>query len=417
MKKKLTHNLGLKILAVLFAAGLWVISININDPISPRTYSINVQLVNLKELTDAGKYVEVLEDTDNIRVTVRASRSVLASFNEKNLVATADLSEMTDDNLIPIALTTTKTDEKIESIKADKEYVKVSIENVTRLQKSITVVAQNEPAEGYILRQTTTDQNAVIISGPDSLVSRVATARVEINVDGATSDVNISLPLRLYDEEGRVINDNRLSKSVTNVSTTATIFQLKDVELAYNVTGEVAEGYVYTKEVKSNPSIVTVAGKPGALKNIDKIDISNAIDIEGATGDVSVELDLNDYLPEGIILANSEVSTIKATAVVEKEELRIMEINLNSIELKNVPENLDVKLKGEDTLEIRIAGKKSVLDALTAEAIVAYVDVEALMQAEEVEELSPGHYYPKIVFDLPDFLRIQEPLNAHIVVE
>ena len=122
MKKKLTHNLGLKILAVLFAAGLWVISININDPISPRTYSVNVQLVNLKELTDAGKYVEVLEDTDNIRVTVRASRSVLAGFNEKNLVATADLSEMTEDNLIPIALTTTKTDEKIESIKADKAF-------------------------------------------------------------------------------------------------------------------------------------------------------------------------------------------------------------------------------------------------------------------------------------------------------
>jgi len=417
MKKKLTHNLGLKILAVLFAAGLWVISININDPISPRTYSVNVQLVNLKELTDAGKYVEVLEDTDNIRVTVRASRSVLAGFNEKNLVATADLSEMTEDNLIPIALTTTKTDEKIESIKADKEYVKVSIENVTRVQKNITVVTQNEPAEGYILRQTTTDQNAVIISGPDSLVSRVATARVEINVDGATSDVNISLPLRLYDEEGRVINDNRLSKSVTNVSTTATIYQLKDVELAYNVTGEVAEGYVYTKEIKSNPSIVTIAGKPSVLKTIDKIEISNAIDLEGATGDVVADIDLNDYLPEGVVLANSDATMVKVTAVVEKEELRIMEIDLDSIELRNVPEGMDVRLKGDKTIEVRVAGMKSVLDALTTEAMLAYVDIEALMHSEEVDELAPGHYYPKIVFELPDFLRIQEPLNAHIVVE
>jgi len=267
------------------------------------------------------------------------------------------------------------------------------------------------------LRQTTTDQNAVIISGPDSLVSRVATARVEINVDGATSDVNISLPLRLYDDEGRVINDNRLSKSVTNVSTTATIYQLKDVELAYNVTGEVAEGYVYTKEIKSNPSIVTIAGKPSVLKTIDKIEISNAIDLEGATGDVVADIDLNDYLPEGVVLANSDATMVKVTAVVEKEELRIMEIDLDSIELRNVPEGMDVRLKGDKTIEVRVAGMKSVLDALTTEAMLAYVDIEALMHSEEVDELAPGHYYPKIVFELPDFLRIQEPLNAHIVVE
>ena len=83
MKKNLTHNLGLKILAVIFAACLWLISININDPVSPSNYNVTVQLLNLKTMTNTGKFVEVLDDTDNIRVTVRASRSVFSSFNEK----------------------------------------------------------------------------------------------------------------------------------------------------------------------------------------------------------------------------------------------------------------------------------------------------------------------------------------------
>ena len=78
MAKKLTNNLGLKILAVLIASLLWLIAININDPVGQQTYTVNVQMVNLSKLTDNNKYVEVLEGSDTIRVTVRAARSVLS---------------------------------------------------------------------------------------------------------------------------------------------------------------------------------------------------------------------------------------------------------------------------------------------------------------------------------------------------
>ena len=135
MKKKLTHNLGLKLAALFCACCLWLICMNINDPVSQRVYTVSVQLLNMNTLTNAGKYVEVLDGTDSIRVTVRASRSVFSDFTEKNIVATADVSEMTGDNRLPIAITTTKSDSKIESIVADKEYVEVDIENMLKLTK------------------------------------------------------------------------------------------------------------------------------------------------------------------------------------------------------------------------------------------------------------------------------------------
>ena len=47
MAKKLTNNLGLKILAVLIASLLWLIAININDPVGQQTYTVNVQMVNV----------------------------------------------------------------------------------------------------------------------------------------------------------------------------------------------------------------------------------------------------------------------------------------------------------------------------------------------------------------------------------
>ena len=67
MKDKLTNNLKLKVIAVLFAAGLWMISININDPYQSKDYSVQVQLLNMNVMTGAGKYVEVANDSDEIK--------------------------------------------------------------------------------------------------------------------------------------------------------------------------------------------------------------------------------------------------------------------------------------------------------------------------------------------------------------
>ena len=52
MAKKLTHNLGLKILAVLASIILWFIAININDPMSTNVYNVTVQLENLDKLVN-----------------------------------------------------------------------------------------------------------------------------------------------------------------------------------------------------------------------------------------------------------------------------------------------------------------------------------------------------------------------------
>ena len=42
LAKKLTNNLGLKVLAVLFAIALWIVVVNIDDPVKPAQYTISV---------------------------------------------------------------------------------------------------------------------------------------------------------------------------------------------------------------------------------------------------------------------------------------------------------------------------------------------------------------------------------------
>ena len=420
MKKRLTHNLGLK-LAALFCAGcLWLISMNINDPVSQRVYTVAVQLLNMNTLTNAGKYVEVLDDTDSIRVTVRASRSVFSDFSEKNIVATADVSEMTDDNRLPIALTTTKSDSKIESIVADKEYVEVDIENIMKLQKRISVKVVNEPAEGYLLGNINTDQNAVIITGPESVVSRIASTAVEINVDGAASDVNITLPVHLYDADGREVDDAKLTKSVSEVFTTASILQTKEVPLQYVATGTPQEGYIFTNEYAAEPNTVIIAAKTSVLKNINGITIEDALDLDGATGNVSAEVEIKKYLPDNTILADNRFDGVATvTALVEQESIRTVEIPVDNITLTNIPEGFEAKFRGiEDTVSVKLAGLGSRLNQLEIASLMGTVDVgEYFEQMEEGTEIKEGSYYPRASFELPEYVYVKDGGTVHIVLE
>lgn len=419
MKKKLTHNLGLKIASVLLAIGLWLVAVNINDPISQRIYTVSVQMLNMNTLTNSGKYVEVLDDTDTVRVTVRASRSVFSDFSEKNIVATADVGQMTEDNRLPIEVTSNKTGSKIESIKADKGYVEVSIEDMVKLQKRIAVEVLNQPADGYLLGTISTDQNAVIISGPESVVDRIARTQVEINVDGATSDVNITLPVHLYDAEGHEIDDSRLTASVKEVFTTASVLQKKEVPIEYSVKGEPADDFIFADEYRKTPQSVVIAAKPSILKNVTSIVVEDPIDIEGATANVEMTVELKQYLPDGVILADGSVSSsVSVEAVIEEEKTKILEVPYDSIDLTNIPEGYNAKLKSmEEKMTVKVVGLSENVDSVTADNLKGSVDVNAYFLAGEGEDFRAGSYYPSASFDLPDYVRLKEKVTVHMILE
>ena len=69
LAKKLTNNLGLKVLAVLFAIALWIVVVNIDDPVKPAQYTISVTQDNMDYLTSNGKYSETLGGKNTVTFT------------------------------------------------------------------------------------------------------------------------------------------------------------------------------------------------------------------------------------------------------------------------------------------------------------------------------------------------------------
>lgn len=419
MKEKLTKNLNLKIIAVLFSVGIWIISININDPYQSKTYSVTVQLQNMAAMTGAGKYVEIMNNTDEISVSVRANRSVLDSFSAANILATADLTEIDENNQVPIKLNTTRiSGSKIESIRSDSTYVSLKVEDIRRIQKNIEVTVKNEPAEGYILGKASMEQNALKISGPESEVNKVAKATVTFDLEGATDDLSMLLPIELYDEAGERIIDSRLTVSIEEVQCTATILATKEVPLKFKVSGEAEKGYSWTGEVKGEPAVISIAAKSNILKNINYIDIPDAIDVSNAKADVKSLIDLKSYLPEGVSFVNPSFSgRVLVTAYVEPEINRKVNLESRRIQLINVPEGMEGKALLEDEVfELNFVGRQSLMAQLNEEEVLGYLDIQEYMSSHNLNELKPGTYVIPLGFDLPDGIVLEENLEIEVEI-
>ena len=419
MKEKLTKNLNLKIIAVLFSVGIWIISININDPYQSKSYSVTVQLQNMAAMTGAGKYVEIMNNTDEISVSVRANRSVLDSFSAANILATADLTEIDENNQVPIKLNTTRiSGSKIESIRSDSTYVSLKVEDIRRIQKNIEVTVKNEPAEGYILGKASMEQNALKISGPESEVNKVAKATVTFDLEGATDDLSMLLPIELYDEAGERIIDSRLTVSIEEVQCTATILATKEVPLKFKVSGEAEKGYSWTGEVKGEPAVISIAAKSNILKNINYIDIPDAIDVSNAKADVKSLIDLKSYLPEGVSFVNPSFSgRVLVTAYVEPEINRKVNLESRRIQLINVPEGMEGKALLEDEVfELNFVGRQSLMAQLNEEEVLGYLDIQEYMSSHNLNELKPGTYVIPLGFDLPDGIVLEENLEIEVEI-
>ena len=104
MKKyRFSNNLGLKIIAFFFSAFLWLIVVNVDNPIGSRTFAdIPVRIINDDIITSSGEVYQVIGE-NTVSVVVYANREVRQKLDPEDIIATADVSQMdTTTNLIPI---------------------------------------------------------------------------------------------------------------------------------------------------------------------------------------------------------------------------------------------------------------------------------------------------------------------------
>lgn len=409
MGKKLTNNWGLKLIAILFALILWFAVINVDDPVVSETFkNVPVQLVNTEVLTEAGMTYEVLENSAVIEtITIYGPRTLVESLNENDIIAKADINDITVANTVAINVTVdARNSSKITNIRSSLECVKLNIEESKNKQMVISATTSGKLASGYIVGGIELDQNRIRVSGPESVISKIVTAKVNVDVTESSSDVATYGTVRLYDKDGVEIESDLLVKSTEKVHINVNVVPTKYVPVKYQLTGTPAEGYAVVEDsITCDIMTVLIAGETEALRNVDEILISGEeLNVEDAAETKEFTISLKNYLPNNIILGDKEYDG-KVTIKVPVEEVvtEVVELLQSNITVANIPEGMQVQLVDvPDYMELEVTGVVSkVRDTMTND-VMAVVDMNAVLPSTGLSAWLEGTYEVEMDLNVPE---------------
>lgn len=164
MRKRLTGNLGLKILAFFTAVFMWFIVVNIDDPVIEKTYNgIPVNVINEEIVTTTNRTYQIVDDTQEVNVTVSAQRSVMDKIKAEDITAVADMKELSMGTQIPIEVSIPRY--RYEKAYTTPRNLQVKIEDEARSNFPIVPTTLGTVREGYVLGELKADPEKIACGG------------------------------------------------------------------------------------------------------------------------------------------------------------------------------------------------------------------------------------------------------------
>ena len=423
MKNKLTHNLGLKILALVFSVGLWFVVNNITDPIGEKSfYNVPVEIINEDKITNEGKVYEVLDGTDAINVKITGKKSVISYINKEDIKAVADLSELTFMNTVTIKVSSVKNNTELE-FSPSIDNMKLSIEDMKQVQKMINTSTSGVPAEGYVVGTVTPSQNVVRLSGPESLIDQIDKVEAVANISGYATDITSSVELKFCNAEGNEIKSSSIKTNISTINVAVTILGTKEVPVKFEVQGKPADGYVVSHEMVTVPEVVKIAGRKSALDNVTEINVVDpALAVDGLSEDMTTIINIRKYLPSGVQLAETSFNgNVSVTVGIEPLITKEYEIPVKNFAVGNAPEGYEVTIQEFENKEIEnyrisVSGIEEDIRKIKANDVIGVVDMQMIAETQGITEWAEGSYVGEITFNLSNNIILKAPYSLTVVL-
>lgn len=381
--KIITNNFGLKVLAVVVAVIFWLVIVNVEDPEKTQVFTIPVTIENEDYLTDMGKTYEVLNHSDTITFTVSAQRSVLERVTEDDFIAVADMRDIVNMSEIPVVISAQKYANQL-SIANRTQYVEIKAENIVSKDFDVQLILDGSMPSGYSMSSNTLSPETVTVSGPESVVDSIKTAAVHVNAKDLTGNRQVQETIKLYDSSENIVSQKHLTLSSHSVLVSMDVLQQKTVPVKYETEGTPEDGY-YLEKVSGNVSRIKIEGTPKTLKKVNEITVDGkALDISGLKKSTTVSVDLSDYLPDGVTLAEGESKQAKVVLTIEGRISKEFEIPASNIELQNIPEGYNAVLK-DSSVKVTLEGYSEELDQINASDLKGKADLSGQTQEGTVE--------------------------------
>ena len=424
-KRKLTDNLSLKIMSVAIAIVVWLIVVNIDNPVGTNYYTItDVELIN-KEYVESsdtiGKMCMPEENQDSVKVAITASKKVRDRIRLSDITAVADLQQAvsldTDPVMVPITVTCLASGVLPSDIKVTPQNLTVNLDE-KETQEFVVNVSKGDtkPGKDYEVGSLTASPEKIRITGPKTLVNKIDKVNATIALDGNTEDYTQEVNLTIYDKNQEALSESEMNslriENNAKVVVTAKLWKIRTgVKIAAGYVGTPAGGY-QVESVKTVPDTISVAGNTEGLESLSENDNmitipADRIDISGESKDVERKISLKNLLPDNVKLTSDSSEDVWVTVSILPVGSQEFNLPTKNIEVKNKPDNLQVTFETAQ-IALRIKSESEDLEDLNINE-----DVKAEIDLKDKEA---GNYKVPVKLSLPDGYEMVEDVYTEVVI-
>ena len=424
-KRKITDNIPLKIMSVAVAVVVWLIVVNIDNPVGTNYYTLNnVELIN-KEYVESsdtiGKMCMPEQSQDSIRVAITTTKKIRDRIKVTDISAVADLQQAvsldTNPVMVPITVTCSIPGVSANDIKVTPQNLSVNLDE-KETQEFVVNVSRGDtkPGKDYEVGSLTANPEKVRITGPKTLINKIDKVNAAIDLDGNTQDFSQDVNLTIIDKNQEPLSDSeRNSLRIENnakVVVTARLWKIRQgVGISAGYVGTPADGY-QVGSVKTVPDTISVAGSTEGLESLAQNDNvitipADSIDISGESKDVEKKINLSNLLPDNVKLTSDSSEDVWVTVSILPVGSREFDIPTKSIEVKNKPDDLQVTFETAQ-IAVRIKSDENDMDDLNAQK-----DIKASIDLNGKEE---GNYEVPVKIVLPDGYETVEDVTTEVVI-
>lgn len=371
MDRFLQNNTVLRIIAVILSCIIWL---TVNAPSSAPASSQNGTIQR-----QFSYQVQVQTAADMVATTV-SNPMAIVTVNVDALTASSLSSQMQSVTVIanakglgsgPHTVSLEAANMPAYNYTISPSAVSIVLEHKTQSQRDVKINVQGYPAGGYMAGTPTTNTPVVQIRGSKELVESVSSVVADISIQGSKQGVTKSVQLIALNSAGQPVTGAQITPAAVEVTVPIEAPQMNAV-LVPQVVGSVAPGYA-VGGLTVNPSSVTIFGAPNNLPNSQNISLP--VNVTGMRQTTT----LHTQIPLGTGVTRTVPASAAITVTIEPSASKFL--TGVPIQVEHVPTGHQVNLSGPGTVDVTVSGPKSVIDALTASSVTAYVDASTLTSA------------------------------------
>lgn len=413
MRKRLMNNWGLKVLAFFVAFMMWLLVVNIDDPVTHKTFTdIPVSVINEEVLANSQQpqTYQIVDNTQAVDVTVTAKRKTLNKIKNEDIVAVADMKELTLNTQIPIDITINGYEGRYDSAQAMPRNLQIKLEDEETKRFPIVPTTTGTVRDGYVLGEIEAIPEKVSIRGPESVINEISRVEASVSVSGLSKNAVLESELVLYDSNNNVIDQNLLSNNLgtEGVGVRVQLLRTKSVALEFDTSMIWPEkGYEFTG-ITFEPQSVQISGDYSDIGTLKTISIpAEALKVSGITEKTEKVINISEYLPEGVQLADENAGLVVVTISIAKDGTKSYDVTVGSIIVNNLSEDLTMNYATADMLELQVRGPKDTLDNLELDQAIS-IDLEKYK--------NEGTYSVPVKVKLPDNCSLEKEVSVKVVL-